>query len=132
MEYITPDILSGELIPVLLGFSPETMETAKRMHRNYGVMSHVFCDKVPLPFRFSVSMKFHIVPHTKDEHLMLRALIDFSNQLGNADVISYLIPCTEEYAGMIWNFRTELEARYVLADRKELERVWFGTGTAQS
>jgi len=131
MEYITPDILSGELIPVLLGFSLETMETAKRMHRDYGVVSHVFCDKVPLPFRFSISMKFHTVPHTQDEHLMLRALIDFSDQLGNADVISYLIPCTEAYAGMIWNFRSELETRYVLADRKEIERVWFGEKTAQ-
>lgn len=132
MDFIPSDILSGELIPVLLGFSLEMLETARRMHRTYGVISHVFCEKVPLPFRVAASMKFHTVPHTKEESLMRQALTDFADQYAGADVILYLIPCTEKYASMIWNFQKELESRYVLADRSEIERVWFGAEIAQA
>ncbi len=132
MDFITPDVLSGELIPVLLGLTSETVETARRMYKTYGVVSHVFCEKVPLPCRVSVSMRFHTVGHTADEHLMVHALTDFAAQYSHADVILYLIPCSEEYASMIWHSHTELESRYVLADRKEIERVWFGASSAKA
>jgi hypothetical protein len=71
-------------------------------------------------------MKFHRIRHTVDEKLMLHALIDFSEQLGNADVILYLIPCTESYANLVWHNRDLLESRYVIADKKEMHRIWFG------
>ena len=120
------DVLSGEIVPILLGLSFEATETARRMHRKYNVVSHVFCDKIPPIMRLSLCMKFHTVPHTSDERLMLHALLDFADQLGNADLILYLIPCTEAYANMIWHNKDLLERRFVLADRKEMMRVWFG------
>ena len=46
---------------------------------------------------------------------MLQALLDFSNQLGNADTILYLIPCTREYTEMIKQNRELLESRFVIA-----------------
>ena len=94
MDYIVKDVLSGELIPVLLGISLEVSETAHRMYRKYGVVSHVFCDKVPFAMRFSLCMKFHIIPRTSNQRLLLQALNDFAVQLGNAEVILYLIPGT--------------------------------------
>ena len=126
MDYIVQEILSGELVPVLLGYSPETVETAHRMFRKYGVVSHVFCEKVSLPQRLSLCMKFHQIHRTADERLMMEALKDFANQLENADIILYLIPCTEPYANMVWNGREELERRFVIADRAEMMRVWLG------
>ena len=126
MDFIVNDILSGELIPVLLGDSPEANETARRMFRQYGVVSHVFCERVSLIRRFSLCMKFHTVQHTANERLLLEALTDFAKQLGNADVILYLIPCTEGYANLIWHNRELLERYFVIADKKEMERVWFG------
>ena len=126
MDFIVTDILSGELVPVLLGFSQETNETAQRMYRKYGVISHVFCDKRSLSMRFSLCMKIHTVKHTANEMLMMQALTDFSEQLGNKEVILYLIPCTEEYMRMVWNHRDALERRFVIADKQEMERVWFG------
>lgn len=126
MDYIVKDVLAGELIPVLLGISDEAGETAKRIYREYGVLSHVFCDRVPLAMRLSLSMKFHVVKETADERLMLGALTDFANQLGNADVILYLIPCTEHYAGMVCAARERLESMYVIADLREMGEVWFG------
>ena len=126
MDFIVSDILSGELIPVLLGLSAQTTETAHRMYRQYGVVSHVFCERISLPRRLSLCMKFHTVHRTPDERLMIEALIDFAKQLGHADVILYLIPCAEEYVNALWLYRNELERYYVIADRAEMERVWFG------
>lgn len=126
MDYIKPDELSGELVPVLLGVSQEVIETARRMYRDYGVVSHVFCEKIPLAMRLSLCMKFHMIKHTSDERLMTQALHDFSDQLGGAEVILYLIPCTEEYANFVWAHCEELEGKYVIASKEEMYRVWFG------
>ncbi len=126
MDYIHPDVLSGEIVPVLLGVSLEVSETAHRMYRQYGVVSHVFCDKVPLAMRLSLCMKFHVIQRTVDERLLIRALHDFADQLSNRDVILYLIPCTEEYASLVWNQHEALESRFVIADKAEMYRVWFG------
>ena len=126
MDYIVKDALQGELIPVLLGVSAEVNDTAHRMYREYGVLSHVFCERIPLAMRLSLCMKFHVVSHTAGERLMIDALLDFANQLGNADVILYLIPCTEQYANIVWEHCSELEGKYVIASREEMYRVWFG------
>lgn len=126
MDYIKPDELSGELIPVLLGLSQEVNETARRMYRRYGVVSHVFCEKIPIAMRLSLCMKFHVIKHTADERLMTQALHDFADQLGNAEVILYLIPCTEEYANFVWAHCENLEGKFVIASKEEMERVWFG------
>ncbi len=125
MDFIVKDILSGELIPVLLGVSPEANRTARRFFRQYGVVSHLFCDKIPLTMRLTYCIKFHPIHNTTDR-LMLTALQDFAEQLGNADVILYLIPCTVDHANFMWQNRGELEKRYVLASQPEMEKVWYG------
>ena len=51
----------------------------------------------------------------ENEELMLRALLDFSNQIGNGDTILYLVPCTREYLKMIKQNRELLESRFVIA-----------------
>ena len=130
MEYIMNDVLSGAIVPVLLGVTSEASETAHRMYRQHGVISHVFCDHIPLSMRLSLCMKFHRVPETKGEQLLLQALSDFADQLGNADLILYLIPCDEHYTNLVWDHAEELERRFVIADRDEMERVWFGAESA--
>lgn len=126
MNFIKDDILSGELLPVLLGYSAETVETARRIYKQYNVISHVFCERIPLPLRISLCMKFHMVSHSSGERLMVEALRDFSRQFAHADIICYLIPCTEAYANLIWNHRATLESRFVIADKPEMYRIWFG------
>lgn len=126
VETVLKEALTGDLVPVLLGISPETQETAQRLFRQYGVISHVFCEKIPLPLRLTLCMKFHPVPSTEGEQLMLQALSDFSAQLEHADVILYLIPCTEHYAHVVWQNRDVLESRFVIADRAGMEKVWYG------
>lgn len=126
MDFISEEILSSEIVPVLLGFSQETAETARRMYRRYKVVSHVFCDYVPLPLRLSLCMKFHMVSHRSGDRLMIEALDDFVKKLEKADALLYLIPCTEAYANLVWRNRADLESRFVIADKPEMYRVWFG------
>ena len=75
-------------------------------------------------------MKFHRIPQTAGEQLLLQALADFADQLGNADLILYLIPCNERYTNLVWGHVEELERRFVIADRDEMDRVWFGAKSA--
>ena len=96
------------------------------MFRQYRVVSHVFSDRIPLSVRLSVCMKFHAVRHGTSDRLMVTALQDFAEQLDHADLIFYLIPCTEEYANLVWRNRAELESRFVIASPQEMRRVWFG------
>lgn len=126
MDFIVKDILSGELVPVLLGISPEAMQTARRIFRQYGVVSHLFCDKIPLTMRLTYCVKFHVIRHGERERLMITALRDFAVQLGNADILLYLIPCTVDWANTVWQNRNDLEPYYVIASRPEMEKVWYG------
>ena len=114
MEYIMNDVLSGAIVPVLLGLSTEASETAHRMYRRHGVISHVFCDKIPFSMRLSLCMKFHRIAQTQGEQLMLQALTDFADQLGNADLILYLIPCNEYYTKLVWSSFEYVKAAVVL------------------
>ena len=116
----------SELVPVLLGISPEAMQTARRFFKNYGTISHVFCDSIPLTARFSLCVKYHPIHHSAGDLLMLTALRDFAKQLGNADLILYLIPCTVDYANFLWRNREQLEPYFVIAGQPEMERVWYG------
>ena len=118
MDFIVPEILSGELVPVLLGCSVHTAELSLKIFRRYGVVSHVFCNKIPLSLRFSAFLRFHKVGKTRGQALMTTALLDFAEQMGNADVILYLFPCSEEYVDFLWDQQEALESRYVLADRR--------------
>ena len=126
MDFIQDDLLSGELVPVLLGTSPDTLRAARRYFKKYGTISHVFGDRIALPTRLSLCMKYHFVRHHAGDHLMLTALKDYAKQLGNADLILYLIPCTEDYANFIWRNREILERFFVIANSDEMEEVWYG------
>lgn len=129
MHFIEKEILAGELVPVLLGQAVETNETAKRIFRQYRLVSHVFCERKPRVFGLTFCTKYHTVRHGAGERLLLTALLDFAAQLGNADVILYLIPCTVDYANFVWRYREDLEPHYVIADWGEMQKVWYGEDT---
>ena len=126
MDFIQDEFLGGELVPVLLGTSAEAMQTARRFFKKFGTVSHVFSHRVSLASRLSFCVKYHMIHHSAGDLLMLTALKDFAKQLGNADLILYLIPCTEDYANFIWRNKEALEPFFVIADPREMDRVWYG------
>ena len=115
MNFVEDTALNAELVPVLLGISPEAMQTARRFFKKYGTISHVFCDEIHLSARLSLCVKYHPIRHSAGNLLMLTALKDFAKQLGNADLILYLIPCTEDYSNFLWRNREGLEPYFVIA-----------------
>lgn len=131
MNFVEDTALNAELVPVLLGISPEAMQTARRFFKKYGTISHVFCDEIPLSARLSLCVKYHPIRHSAGNLLMLTALKDFAKQLGNADLILYLIPCTEDYSNFLWRNRESLEPYFVIAGQPEMERVWYGENSAK-
>ena len=126
MDFIVHDVLSGELVPVLLGTSCEATATAKRIFRQYRTVSHLFCEKQNLIKRLSLCIKYHEIDHSAGDALLLQALHDFAGELGHKDLILYLIPCTPEYTNFVWKHREDLECDFVIADEREMDRVWFG------
>jgi hypothetical protein len=118
MEQNTEQFLSGGLVPVLLGDDTDAREVAKNLHRRYGVLSHVFCHKPSMSLRLSIYTKLHTVRFTQGENLLIHALLDFARQLDHADRILCLIPCSSYYESLLQSNHKELEAYYVLTDRK--------------
>lgn len=125
MNNIEKELPVGELIPVLLGASPEATQTARRLFRQYGRISRLFCDKPPFASLFTPCMKVHQVKGGGDR-LMLTALQDFAQTARHIDVILYLIPCTLDYSNFVWRNRDALEQDYVIAGQTVMDEVWFG------
>ncbi len=125
MEEITKNISPKELVPVLLGYGAATREAAYRLFRKHAVISHVFSPPLPFPLRFSPFMKFHMVGKTSNEELMFRALCDFAEQLGNRDLILYLIPCTNGYLPMLKKYKSQLERYYIFADQHQCSLLFY-------
>ena len=116
MDLLHQELLTGDLVPVLLGTSIETIETAKRLHRKYGVVSHVFCERTPLLLRLSVAMRLHPVSPSRTDRLLLEALQDFAAPLAGSDAILYLIPCTAHHASFLKRHRDLLERQFILSE----------------
>ena len=114
MDFLSVEASSRELIPVLLGSSIEVYDVAHRLHRAFGVISHVFCGHVPLSLRFSLCTKLHKIPRTTQNRLLLDALLDFSAQYQDYDYLLCLIPCSPAAVAVVKDLQKELESRFVL------------------
>lgn len=116
MDLFRLESLAGALQPVFVGISTESVETARKLHRSHGVISHVFCRKVSLPLRLSVCMKFHVIPATAKSRLLLQALQDFAERSADSDTLLCLIPASAQYAAFLRRHSDLLERHFVLAD----------------
>ena len=119
MDELTQNVCAEDLTPVFLGISPKVFEAAYSLYQRSSAVSYVFASRIPFPLRFLFYIKFHRVRSTEGERLMVQALIDFAEQIGNRDTILLLVPCTREYAAMIRKNRAVLESRYVIAARND-------------
>ena len=121
MQFLTSEALSGSLVPVLLGCSGKALQEATAFHREYGVLSHLFAGHIPFFYRLCPLFKFHLVQKTRDDLLLLQALLDFAKQLGNADRLLCLVPCTASCQEFISLHASELEGAFLLADLSTLK-----------
>ena len=128
MDFIESGVLSGEVLPILLGNSTEGFAFAHRVFRSSKSTSHVFCEKPPFLSPFLSWLEFHTIPKTLDDRLLCEALLDFASQYQHTDTILYLIPCTERYAGMLWYHGAKLESHFVIGDTVPFAATWLEKG----
>ncbi len=113
-----------EAAPILLGYSQRTREIAKRFFGSNRVISHVFCERIPLLHRFSLIMKFHTIHGFSRDELLLIALEDFADSVRNTETVLYLIPTTQKTARFVRRHRDRLETRYMIASESaQLEKL---------
>ena len=124
MDFLSDELLSGELAPIMLGYSPAARDAARRLFHRHRVITHVFCSRVPFLKRFSLTMKFHPICGTAHDELILTALEDFADSNRGAEAILYLIPATRRAARLIRSNRERLESRFVIASQEELRRLY--------
>ena len=120
MQKQTIDALSGTLVPVLLGSSRKALQSARSCFRTYGVLSHLFSARLSFFYRLYPAIRLHRIPSTRDEALLLQALLDFAKQFENADRLLYLIPCTAFYKHFVASHKAELERFFVITDADRL------------
>ena len=120
MEFLANETLSSTLVPVLLGCSGKALQQANAFHREYGVLSHLFSDRIPLFYRLCPLVRSHRVQKTREDMLLLQALLDFAKQLENADRLLCLVPCTAFYQEFVSLHAKDLEGAFLLADRSTL------------
>lgn len=123
MDFLTAELRAGELAPVLLGNSNYTKTVSKHFFERHGIISHIFCARMPFWGRFSLTAKHHTVAGFENDELLLIALLDFAAGAQNKDVILFLIPGTDSAGQFIRRNRERLEPHFVLADAQSLSEL---------
>lgn len=131
MDFLTVKADARELIPVLLGSATDTYDVSHTLYRAFGVISHVFCTRIPLPMRLSICTKFHKIPRTTQNRLLSEALLDFAEQQKNTDLVLCLIPCSQSAAAVAKALQGELEGHYIFLSAQEAATLCKSFHTAE-
>ena len=119
MDFLAVEASARELVPVLLGSAADTYDVSHTLYRAFGVISHVFCPRVPLSMRLSLCTKFHKIPKTSQNRLLSEALLDFAEQQTDTDRVLCLIPCSRSAAAVAKALQGELESHFVFLSAQE-------------
>ena len=120
MDFLQKELRAGELAPVLLGDSGYARSVSRAFFARQGILSHIFCNRVPFLRRFCLTAKYHAVAGFENEELLLIALRDFAAGVQNRDVVLYLIPGTDAARQFMEQNRAQLEPNFVLANQASL------------
>lgn len=123
MDFLANDVLSGELSPILLGYSAIAGNLSRRLFHRHRLISHVFCERISFLRRLSLTMKFHFVCSFSHDELLLTALEDFADANRASEVILYLIPTTTATSAFVARHRERLETRFVIASADDIRRL---------
>ena len=111
--------LNRVLVPVLLGDGAQALKIARRLHRRYGVLSHLYCSRPSLGAYLCASVRVVRVPAFLQGELLLNDLCTFAAEY--PDLMFCLIPCTEDHEHFCAAHAAELEAYYVILQPDQLK-----------
>ena len=123
MDFLTTELRAGELAPILLGDSAYTKAVSRQFFNRYGLISHIFCGRVPFLRRFCLTAKYHRVSGFDQDELLWIALKDFAAGVQNKDVVLFLIPGTEKALQFVKQNREKLESFFVLSSTQTLSQL---------
>ena len=111
--------LNRVLVPVLLGNGVQPIKIARRLHRRYGVLSHIYCSRPAFLAHFCACVRIVRTPAFLQGELLCNDLRAFATEY--PDLLFCLIPCTEDYKIFCAAHATELEAYYVIVQPEQLQ-----------
>ncbi len=111
--------LNRVLVPVLLGDGADALKIARRLHRRYGVLSHLYCTRPGLGAHLCACVRIVRTPSYLQGDLLCADLRAFAMEY--PDLMFCLIPCTEDYKIFCTAHAAELEAYYVIVQPEQLQ-----------
>jgi hypothetical protein len=111
--------LNRVLVPVLLGDGAQPVKIARRLYRRFGVLSHIYCSRLPLLAHFCACVRIVRTPTYLRGDLLCTDLCAFAKEY--PDLLFCLIPCTEEHRVFCTAHARELEAYYVIVHPEQLQ-----------
>lgn len=109
------------LVPVLLGSSAQTLKIARRLHRRYGVISHLYCPHPRLAAHICTCLRVVRIPTFLQGALLCGDLCAFAAEY--PDLLFCLIPCTENYEHFCAAHQAELESYYLIIHPEQLQNA---------
>ena len=111
--------LNRVLVPVLLGDGTGTLKIARRLYRDYGVISHLYCTRPRISAHFCHFVRVVRIPDFMQGALLCRDLCAFAAEY--PDLLFCLIPCTEDYEHFCLAHQAALETHYVIVQPEQLQ-----------
>lgn len=106
------------LVPVLLGDSFLALRIALKLHKRYGVISHLYCTQPGLLAHLCSCVRIVRTPPYLQGELLCTDLRAFAKEY--PDLLFCLIPCTEEGKVFCVTHAAELEAYFLIVDAEQL------------
>ncbi len=112
--------LNRVLVPVLLGDGADALKIARRLHRRYGVLSHLYCTRPGLLTHFCSFVRIVRMPAFLQGELLCNDLRAFAMEY--PDLMFCLIPCTEAFEHFCAAHAADLEAYYVIVQPEQIQK----------
>ena len=104
-------------VPIYLSVSRSSLESAKYLRKNHGIIAHFFSEKFNIFQRLFYFC--HYVKPFKSEFLA-ESLICFARDLED-HLCPVILICQESERRSIEKFSDELESRFIILDEKDLK-----------
>ncbi len=112
--------LNRVLVPVLLGDGTQPLKIARKLHRRYGVLSHIYCSHTAFLAHFCACVRIVRTPSYLQGDLLCTDLCAFAKEY--PDLMFCLIPCTDDYKVFCTAHAAKLEAYYVTVMPEQLQQ----------
>lgn len=103
-------------IPILLGDNQDSHRISRKIFKKYGISSFILDRKRTLADLFDFSCRFVKLSSSDGFPILFTQLVDITREIPSS--LPILIPCSSEYESFTELYQNELEAFFVISDKK--------------